>query len=199
MSGFQANRPWRRLTSPCAGTLSRALQKACRHVMNSSELNNLREWKAWNQSVVWEAPLAPGIYVFRLAERKAIQRLKGESDVLYVGCSAKLRNRFKEHLKVMNVERNVAYRLQRVEQQIGRLEVSWESYDSADKAKDAERLLLAKYEMEHIEFPPLNRSESGKRSRMIEEWLKLRPGTMQDLLGVLAKIQSGEIKIPSST
>jgi len=105
----------------------------------------------------------------------------------------------KRHLKVMNVERNVAYRLQRVEQQIGHLEVSWKSYDTADRAKVAERLLLAKYEADHIEFPPLNRSESGKRSRMVEELLKLEPGNMQDLLAAVAKIRSGEIKIRRST
>jgi len=100
---------------------------------------------------------------------------------------------------VMNVERNIAYRLQRVEQQIGQLEVSWESYDSAEKAKEAERLLLIKYEADHIEFPPLNRLESGKRWRMVEEWLKLAPGKMPDLLGALEKIRSGEVKIRRST
>lgn len=167
--------------------------------MNSSELNNLREWKRWNQCVVREAPFASGIYVFRLADGKTIQRLKGDSDILYIGCSTKLRKRFKDHLKVMNVERNIAYRLQRVEQQIGQLEVSWESYDSAEKAKEAERLLLIKYEADHIEFPPLNRLESGKRWRMVEEWLKLAPGKMPDLLGALEKIRSGEVKIRRST
>jgi hypothetical protein len=166
--------------------------------MNSNELNNLRKWKSWQHSLAWEAPLTPGIYVFRLAEGKMIQRLKGESDVLYVGCSAKLRNRLKAHLNVTNVEHNIAYRLQRVEQEIGRLEVSWESYGSAEKARDAERLLLAKYEADHIEFPPLNRSESGKRWRMVEEWLKLPAGKMQDLMGALEKIRSGEITIDRS-
>lgn len=167
--------------------------------MNSNELNNLREWRPWRGNIVLEAPSAPGIYVFRLAEAKTIPRLKGESDLVYIGCSAKLRNRLRGHLNVMSVEHNIAYRLQRVEQQIGRLEVSWESYDSVDKAKDAERLLLAKYEADHIEFPPLNRLESGKRWRMVEEWLKLEPGKAQDLRDVLAKIRSGEIKTPGST
>ena len=166
--------------------------------MDSSELNNLGQWKTWNGNIVREAPLAPGIYVFRLAEGKTIQRLKGASDILYIGCSTRLRNRFKRHLKAMDVERNIAYRLQRVEQQVGRLEVSWESYDSADKAKDAERLLLGKYEVDHIEFPPLNRSESGKRLRMVEELLKLPPGKMQDLMGALEKIRSGEVRLDSS-
>jgi hypothetical protein len=158
--------------------------------MKSSEVNNLREWKRWSRDIVWDAPLGPAIYVFRLAEGKTIQRLKGDSDILYIGCSTKLRNRLKGHLKVITVERNTAYRLQRVVTEIGHPEVSWESYDNADRAKDAERLLLTKYEADHIEFPPLNRTEPGKRRRMIEEWLKLPPGKMQDLLGALEKIRS---------
>jgi len=167
--------------------------------MNSHELRNLGQWKTWTRNTVREAPLSPGIYVFRLAEAKTIQRLKGASDILYIGCSTRLRDRLKEHLKVMDVERNTAYRLQRVEQEIGRLEVSWESYDSADKAKDAERLLLAIYEADHIEFPPLNRLEPGRRWRMIEEWLKLEPGRAQDLRGALAKIRSRKVETPHST
>ena len=67
--------------------------------MNSTELTNLAEWKKWGQSVVLEAPLAPGIYVFRLAEGKAIPRMRGASDIIYIGRSAKIRNRFKDHLR----------------------------------------------------------------------------------------------------
>jgi hypothetical protein len=156
--------------------------------MKSSELNNLREWKKWNQDIVWDAPLGPGIYVFRLANGKTIQRLKGDSDILYIGSSTKLRNRFKGHLKVVSVERNTAYRLQRVEREIGHLGVSWESHDNADKAKDVERLLLTEYEADHIEFPPLNRIEPGKRWRVIEERLNLPSGKMQDLLGALKRL-----------
>jgi hypothetical protein len=163
--------------------------------VNSTELTNLAEWKKWGRSVALEAPLAPGIYVFRLAERKTIPRMRGASDIVYIGRSVKIRNRFKDHLRVIEVERDVAYRLQRVQQEIGRLEVSWESYDAPDKAKDAERLLLAQYETDHIEFPPLNRSESGRWRRMVEERLKLVPGQIQDLLGALARIRSGEIRI----
>jgi hypothetical protein len=162
--------------------------------VNSTELTNFAGWRRWSRSAVLEVPPKSGIYAFRLAEGKTIHRLKGESDIIYIGCSAKIRNRLKDHLKVMIVERNVAYRLQRVEQEIGRLEVSWESYDSPDRAKVAERLLLAKYEADHIEFPPLNRLESGKTQRMVEEWLKLAPGQSQNLVEILAKIRSGEVE-----
>jgi hypothetical protein len=94
----------------------------------------------------------------------------------------------------MTVERNVAYRLQRVGQEIGPLEASWESYNTPARAKVAEHLLLAKCEADHVEFPPLNRLESGKTQRMVEEWLKLAPGQSQNLLEILARIRSGEIE-----
>jgi len=141
--------------------------------MNSTELTNLAEWKKWGQSVVPEAPLVPGI-------------------------SAKTRNRFKDHLRVMEVERNVAYRLRRVEREAGRLEVSWECNGTPEKAKDAERRLLAKYDEDHLEFPPLNRLESRKMCRMVEELLKLAPGRIQDLLDALRRNQSGEIDVGRS-
>src|SRR5574337_705244 len=150
--------------------------------MNSSELTNLRQWTKWSHSTMWDAPAVSGIYVFRLPEGKTIHRLKGESDILYIGCSTKLRNRFRDHSKAIGVERNIGYRLQRVERHLGALEVSWETYECAENAKDAERLLLARYEADHMEFPPLNRLEPGKRSRVIEELLKLQPGKLQDLL-----------------
>lgn len=170
-------------------------QKGCHGAMNSAELKNLTVWKRWNENVAGDAPPAPGIYVFRLADGKTIQRLKGNSDILYIGSSKKLRERFKGHLKVIDVERNIAYRLQRVRQEIGGLQVAWELYDRVDKATVAERLFLTKYEKDHIEFPPLNRSEPGKRSRMIEEWLKLPLGKMPDLLATLEKIRSGALEI----
>src|SRR5713226_9455197 len=109
--------------------------------MNSTELTNLGDWREWGRSMALEAPLTSGIYVFRQAERKTIPRMRGASDIIYIGRSAKIRNRFRDHLRVMEVERNVAYRLRRVQREVGRLEVSWECYGTPEKAKDAERLL----------------------------------------------------------
>ena len=166
--------------------------------MNSTELTNLGEWREWGRSMVLEAPLTSGIYVFRQAERKTIPRMRGASDIIYIGRSAKIRNRFRDHLRVMEVERNVAYRLRRVQREVGRLEVSWECYGTPEKAKDAERLLLARYDGDHLEFPPLNRLESGKTWRMVEERLELSPGRMQDLLNALRRIQSGEVEVARS-
>ena len=66
--------------------------------------------------------------------------------------------RLKYHLP----ERNKGRYLKRVEREKGPLEVSWKALSSHDEAKGLERELLAKYDADHLESPPLNRQDSGK-------------------------------------
>ncbi len=61
--------------------------------------------------------------------------------------------------------------MHRVQQEVGPLEVSWKPFESHTDAKEHERTLLGRYEKDHIELPPLNRQEAGKKLRQTEELL----------------------------
>src|SRR5260370_32446501 len=142
--------------------------------MDSTELADLVEWKRWDPGAFQGAPRKPGIYVFRL--NQAINRLKGKSDIVYIGSTVKgrrtIQDRLKDHLGVRKVERNTAYYLERVQREVNTLEVSWKALETHDEAMDEERVLLVKYMADHIEFPPLNRQESVRKIRMVEELIK---------------------------
>ncbi len=162
--------------------------------MDSTDLIDLANWTKWSARILRDAPRKPGVYVFRLAEGHPRQRLKAESDIIYIGCATKIQDRLKSHLNVGTVERNTAFYLQRVQHEVGPLQVSWRTFETQDAAKNLERSLLAKYAEDHIEFPPLNHQESGKKMRIVEELLQsLIPGqkiSLPQILEALEKMKS---------
>jgi hypothetical protein len=137
------------------------------------------DWVQWNRRILQDAPKKPGIYVFRLSGKQPVQRVKGQSDIVYVGCTTRgkgtIRRRLREHLTEKKIERNTAHYLQRVQKEVGKLEVSWKVLGTHRDAMDVERILLAEYEEDHIEFPPLNRQESGKTYRQAKELVESLP------------------------
>jgi len=138
--------------------------------MISSDLRGFSSWRKWSTDVVPVAPNHPGVYAFRLA-KGPFGRVKGASDLVYIGCTegAKrtLRQRLKNHLIDRSDQEDVGHRLCRVEREIGELDVAWKTFDNAGQGKQYEGELLAQYAGEHVEFPPLNRKESGKRFRKV--------------------------------
>lgn len=136
--------------------------------MNSDLLRSFSTWVNWPLSE-GEVRAGPAVYVFRMADSVHVCRLKGESDIIYIGCSQKsLRQRLRDHLRCSSQVRNVGYRLKRVQHEIGPLQVAWKYVEKSDRALEDERRLLASYESDHLEFPPLNRQESGKRLNQFE-------------------------------
>jgi len=136
----------------------------------STELTDLVEWRQWKPQVVQSAPRKSGIYLFRMAQ--PFPRLKGMSDIVYIGCTTSQRtisDRLKDHLSVREIERNTAYYLERVQCEVNAIEVSWKTFEKPTGAKDAERNLLEKYVADHIELPPLNRQASGQQVRIVSE------------------------------
>jgi hypothetical protein len=159
--------------------------------MRSTDLTpDFPGWTKWGARILQDVPHRAGVYVFRLAEGRSNQRLKAESDIIYIGCATNCQDRLRSHLNVRTIERNTAYYLRRVEQEIGPLEISCRTFETQDKARNLERSLLAKFAEDHIEFPPLNRQESGKKIRMVEELLEvLTPGQRQNLPQILETLQ----------
>jgi hypothetical protein len=128
--------------------------------MTSSDLSEFSKWQEWNSETVRKAPNLPGVYVFRLAG-ELFGRLKGRSDLVYIGCTEStdgtIQRRLSDHLR--------AGRLRDVGK-IGKLEVCWKVLTTAEEASNEEAKLIRTYFWDHIELPPMNRSEPCVDTRL---------------------------------
>ncbi|HVS87975.1 MAG TPA: hypothetical protein VHF01_07110 [Candidatus Acidoferrum sp.] len=106
--------------------------------------------------------------MFRLVGN-SFGRFKGESDLLYIGCTESaggtISRRLSDHLPSRADGQNIAQRLLDA-QKVGELEVAWKILTTHEEAVDEEARLLRNYYREHIELPPLNRSEPARRARV---------------------------------
>lgn len=134
--------------------------------MNSEGLEGFSTWTDWTSGTVEQAPMKPGVYAFRFAHAEQIRRLKGESDIVYIGATRKgratLRDRLKRHLRPRKDMKGTGVRLLRVVTEAGSLEIAWREFQNHYDAQWKERELLAQFADDHIELPPLNRQETGK-------------------------------------
>ncbi len=104
----------------------------------------------------------PGVYVFRLKGGTTFGRLKGTSDILYIGQTENaLRNRIRQYLHPGPTQ----WTNKRVNEFMNRylLEFAW-AKDGNPRAKEHE--LLRSYLRDHDELPPLNH----KDEKTIVEW-----------------------------
>lgn len=139
--------------------------------MNSTELSEFGSWQGWCKSAVSKVPARPGVYALRLASPPLIGRLRGESDVIYIGHAGKgkggLRGRLKQHLSPRSDVVDLGWRLPGVTETRGPLEFAWKESDSGMHAKTEEGFWLCRYCQEHLEFPPLNDQGSGRLVRFL--------------------------------
>jgi len=128
--------------------------------MTSSDLEGFGNWERW-PAAIDKAPGSPGVYVFRLAAAKAFPRIKGESDIVYIGTTedgqGTVRRRLIDHRNCCSDER---YWLHRIETEIGQLEIAWRSFAEHSDAQWIESNLLATYVQDHIDSTPGNRQQS---------------------------------------
>jgi len=155
--------------------------------MLSAELEGFSPWADWSLGTVQLAPTKPGVYVFRLPQTKALSRLKGESDIIYIGATKKgsrtLRDRLRDHLRSRDDKKDLGCRLERVIKEVGPLQISWRQCETHTDAIELERKLLAEYTDGHIEFPPLNRQETGKKkSDALRMFNALRPEQQAEIM-----------------
>ena len=116
---------------------------------------NLR-WRALQPEILQEAPKEVGLYVFRTKDGTRFGRLRGESDIIYIG-SAKgqggIRRRLYSHLHPGPTQ--ATNKRSRWLQDKVQMEVAWEC---GETAASKEGLALGLYRQDHWEFPPLNRA-----------------------------------------
>lgn len=113
-----------------------------------------------NKDFVLSVPPLSGVYL--ITADKEFERIRGNSDILYIGRSGNLRTRMKYLLKyflpldfVGNWGRHTARDALKTIIEETKIKI-FLSYVTCQNCKDIETLLLQKYCKNHIESPPLN-------------------------------------------
>jgi hypothetical protein len=135
--------------------------------MQSTDIPGLSVWVKWSSGSLKLAPDSPGIYVLRMESRRAIERLVGSSDIVYIGCSADstVRSRLTNHYQT-----NGSFK--RVLKEVGEMELSWRCFKTDHEERLWESDLIAQYERKHIELPPLNRSQPWATLQAAKTFMK---------------------------
>jgi hypothetical protein len=146
-------------------------------------------------SAVRSAPSTPGVYVFRIFGARLVCRLKGKSDIVYIGTTVaipgSLRRRLAQHLAPRHDQTGLAPRIRRAQQEVGRLEIAWVTCPDNYETRLLESELLDMYCADHIELPPLNRIESGIQIRGLMRLISLLPDHVRR--EALAKIRRAPV------
>jgi len=113
----------------------------------------LSEWRALSKEVLTIAPREGGIYIIRMAQGRVFGRLRGSSDILYIGSAKRLRRRLRGYFYPGPTQ----WTNKRVHAMMSKhpMEIAWcitEDY------AEAERELLRLYLDQHDELPPFNRA-----------------------------------------
>ncbi len=127
--------------------------------MNSTDLSEFSSWQKWNSEGVRKAPNLPGVYAFRLVG-DGFGRFKGKSDLVYIGCAERSVNRrLSDHLRSDRLSGT---------RKVGELEIAWKTLRTSEEAIAEEARLLRNYYLDHLELPPINRSEPASNRKAIE-------------------------------
>jgi len=129
----------------------------------------ISEWHPFNKETVKSVPGQHGIYIFRMAQSKRFGRLKGESDILYIGSTKGgrgLRGRLQQYLHPGPTQ----WTNKRIHEMAKKydMEIGW---CLCEEASNLELQLLHRYFEDHDELPPLNHASK----RLLE---KLLTGTL---------------------
>jgi hypothetical protein len=100
------------------------------------------------------APACLGVYVIRIAGAKTIGRLRGNSDLIYIG-QGKLRLRTKAHRNLRSDFRGKGWLLHLITTggSVGELEIG---FFPCENPEQSENELLFRYFTDHLELPPAN-------------------------------------------
>ncbi len=112
-------------------------------------------WKSWSGFDPDMAPPSAGLYLLRVAGGSGIERVKGASDIIYIG-SGNIRDRLKAHANPDWKDFRDSGWLICLISRHRNLEVAW-SEQSLESARSSEARLLAEFVAQHCELPPANR------------------------------------------
>ncbi len=108
------------------------------------------------------------IYIFRSA--KPVSRLRGESDVLYIGqTKGTLRSRYLASAKKMFSSKANSEKYEHILSEFGPIRISVASHKTfGETLLKAEGQLLWWYFQNHCEYPPLNYTKTSARNDLVE-------------------------------
>ena len=162
--------------------------------MQSTDIPGLLTWAKWRSDVLGLAPDSPGIYVLRMEGGQAIKRLLGSSDIVYIGCSvdSTVRSRLASH--------KTEDSFRRLRKEVGGMEVSWLHLEIGHLARLWESDLIARYEREHIELPPLNRVQPWVSLQQLKLFMKTElPPELCKKLMVVASENGFPLEMPGES
>jgi len=97
--------------------------------------------------------------VYRIVTSESFGRLRGQSNIIYIGCSSKGgQGLWLEIRNLLNPQRQHFYTLEPIRKSGLQLEYQYVTTPT-DEAEDIEYHLLDLYEKEHLELPPANRAK----------------------------------------
>ena len=131
----------------------------------------ISEWRPFDKENLKSAPGQHGIYIFRMAQAKRFGRLKGTSDILYIGStkgSRGLRGRLQQYFSPGPTQWTNK-RIRAMTKKYN-MEIAWCPYAEAG---NLELQLLRRYFEEHDELPPLNHADRRLLEKALTETLKL--------------------------
>ena len=113
-------------------------------------------WKGlYSTDLTDELPNASVVYVIRIKDGRAVGRLKGTSDIVYIGRTGKIKTRSAAHRKVRPDLRDKGWHLALIEydKEIELLEIAFFTFEDSERV---EAELLFRYFQDHLELPPVN-------------------------------------------
>ena len=139
--------------------------------MDSSNLqrHGLDRWFPFTEEVLSQIPRSTGVYVLRTPNAKPFGRLRGYSDILYIGSSeASLKRRLRFYFHPGPTQRT-SIRINRMLKTY-EAEVSW---IQNEEPKTLETKLINTYFEEHDELPPFNaQSGASDHEKRVKEAVK---------------------------
>jgi hypothetical protein len=133
------------------------------------------EWHPFNKENVRGAPEQYGIYVFRIARGERFRRLKGESDIMYIGSAEGnrgVRGRLQQYLRPGPTQ----WTNKRINTMAKKynMDIAW---CLCEEASNLELQLLRRYLEDHDELPPLNHASRVLQRKFLAGTLELK-GTL---------------------
>src|SRR5438045_1142183 len=142
--------------------------------MNSTDIEShlkqgALQWSRLSSLTADGAPSCMGAYLVRVGNGKVLGRIKGVSDLVYIG-SGNLQSRLKAHagFRVDLIDKGWLLTVIAADESVGPLEFAcW----PCENAKETEQALLWDYFRDHLELPPANYRQEFNSGH--EEILKL--------------------------
>lgn len=144
--------------------------------MDSTQLSRFKgkfsDWYPLDKKGIRNAPQHPGVYIIRKAQGRRFGRLKGKSDILYIGsCKGRkgLRQRLQRYLHPGSTQWGTNRRVNQLAKEY-QMEVAW---CPCDEPRNFEHDLLIQYLKDHDELPPLNHARIRTLYKELTETIKL--------------------------